>query len=99
MIQTIARQNGISYTDEEVATLSFEERSNWLKRNPVTAARHFQYRLNTLLHGFLKSPTKPLGEVLDFGIRIEFQARGSPDSHCVIWVKDAPKFGVNVWGQ
>ena len=30
----------------------------------------------------------------DYGIRIEFQARDSPHAHCVIWVKNAPKYGV-----
>ena len=35
MIQTIARQYGVHYTDDEVAGLSFEDKSNWLKRNPV----------------------------------------------------------------
>lgn len=95
MIQTIARQYGRSYTDEQVAAMSFDEKSDWLSRNPVTAARHFQYRLNTLLNEFLKSTAKPLGEIVDYGIRIEFQARGSPHAHCVIWVKDAPKFGVS----
>ena len=76
MIQIIARQYGASYTDEEVAALSFEDKSNWLKRNPVTATRYFHYRVNTLFE-FLKISAKPLGEVVDFGIRIEFQARGS----------------------
>ena len=80
---------------EQVNALSFDEKSNWLRRNPVTAARHFQYRLNTFLQEFLKSTAKPLGEIVDYGIRIEFQARGSPHAHCVIWVKDAPKYGVN----
>ena len=95
MIQTIARQYGVHYTDEQVATLSFEEKSNWLKRNPVTAARHFHYRLNVFFQDFLKSTAKPLGEIADYAIRIEFQARGSPHAHCVIWVKDAPEFGVS----
>ena len=31
MIQTLARQYGVHYTDEQVAPLSFEEKSNWLK--------------------------------------------------------------------
>ena len=53
MIKTIARQYGVTYTDEDVAKLSFEEKSNWLKCNPVTAARHFQYRLNTFSNEFL----------------------------------------------
>jgi len=44
---------------------------------------------------FLKSTAKPLGVIVDYAIRIEFQARGSPHAHCVIWVKDAPEFGVN----
>ena len=90
MIQTIAWQYGVSYTDDEVAALSFEDKSNWLKHNSVTAAR-----LNTLSQELLQSSAKPLVEIVDFGIRIEFQARGYPHAHCVIWVKDAPKFGVN----
>ena len=40
-------------TDDEIAGLSFDDKSNWLERNPVTAARHFQYRLNALFQGFL----------------------------------------------
>ena len=85
----------IIYTDDQVAALSFEEISKWLKRNPVTAARHFHYRLNVFFQDFLKSTAKPLGEIANYAIRIEFQARGSPHAHCVIWVKDAPEFGVN----
>ena len=35
MIRTIARQYGVHYqSDEEIAKLSFEERSNWVRRNP-----------------------------------------------------------------
>ena len=95
MIQTIAKQYGVNYTDDEVAALSFDEKSNWLKRNPVTAARHFHYRLTVFFQEFLKSTAKPLGEIADYAIRIEFQARGSPHAHCVIWVKDAPEYGVD----
>ena len=28
-------------------------------------------------------------------IRIEFQARGSPHAHPILWIKDAPKLDVN----
>ncbi len=91
VIQTIARQYGVSYTDEQVTVLSFEEKSKWIRSNPITAARHFQYRLNTFLNEFIKSPCNPLGDVQDFVVRIEFQARGSPHAHCMIWVKGAPK--------
>ena len=95
MIQVIARQYGTFYTDEQIAELSFEERCNWIRRNPVAAARHFQYRLNCLFTDFLKTDAHPLGEVEDYAIRVEFQLRGSPHAHCVLWVKDGPKFGID----
>ena len=90
MIQNIAKQYGVTYTDDDVAALSFEEKSNWLRRNPVTAARYFQYRLNEFFQNFLKSPAEPLGEIVGYAIRIEFQARGPPHDHTVLWIKDAP---------
>ena len=53
MIQTNARHYGVNYSDDDVANLSFEEKSKWLRRNPVTAARHFQYRLNNQMQSLL----------------------------------------------
>uniref|UniRef100_A0A1X7VL24 Helitron helicase-like domain-containing protein n=1 Tax=Amphimedon queenslandica TaxID=400682 RepID=A0A1X7VL24_AMPQE len=31
----------------------------------------------------------------DYAVRVEFQLRGSLHAHCVLWIKDAPKFGVD----
>ena len=42
---------------------------------------------------FLKSNANPFGEIVDYAIRVEFQARGSPHAHNVIWIKSAPRFG------
>ena len=95
LIGIIARQHGVNYTDEEIDKLSFEDKSNWLRRNPVMAARHFQYRLHIFWHEFLKSPAEPLGKIVDYAIRIEFQARGSPHAHTLIWVENAPKIGID----
>ena len=95
VIQIIARQYGTILTDEQVSNLSWEEKCNWLRRNPVTAARHFQYRLDLFWNEFIKSKAMPIGEVIDFMIRIEFQARGSPHAHTIVWIKDAPKFGTD----
>ena len=92
VIQNIPKRYGVIYSDEDVAKLSFEDKSNWLRRDPVTAARHFQYRLNVFFNEFLKSSAQPLGKIADYAIRIEFQARGSPHAHTVIWIEDAPKF-------
>ena len=39
---------------------------------------------------FFHSTSNPLGQITDHVIKIEFQMRGSPHAHCLLWVKDAP---------
>ena len=34
---------------------------------------------------------KPLGSVIDYWMRIEFQMRGSPHVHSFLWIDGAPK--------
>ena len=41
----------------------------------------------------MKSKANPLGEIVDYAIRVEFQAHGSPHAHNVISIKSVPKFG------
>ena len=94
VIQIIARQYGYNYTEDDIKNMSFEDKSNWLRRNPVTAARHFHYRVQSFFQNFIITPSQPIGEVVDHVIRIEFQARGSPHAHIMLWIKDAPEIGV-----
>ena len=93
VIQAIAQQYGTIYTEDEVLTLPWQTKSTWLRSNPVTAARMFQYRLETFVTTFLKSNANPIGCITEYVIQIEFQARGSPHAHPLFWVKDAPKLG------
>ena len=95
VIQTIARQYGTELSDSDVQNLSFADRTMWLRSNPVTAARQFQYRLELMFKDILKSNAHPLGEIIDYVIRIEFQARGSPHAHTLLWVKNAPKLDLD----
>ena len=95
VIQCIAYQYGQTFTEDQVRNMTFQEKSKWLRSNPVTAACHFHYRLNTFFQKFLKSCTNPLGKLTDYAIRIEFQARGSPHAHTLLWIEGAPKYGVD----
>ncbi|KAI8514787.1 hypothetical protein Bbelb_073780 [Branchiostoma belcheri] len=78
-----------------VSDLSWEDRCDILKSNPVTAARMFDHRVKQFFKHVIKSPSQPIGEVVDTFTRTEFQQRGSPHIHCLFWVKDAPKLNVN----
>uniref|UniRef100_A0A8C4ZZC5 ATP-dependent DNA helicase n=1 Tax=Gadus morhua TaxID=8049 RepID=A0A8C4ZZC5_GADMO len=78
-----------------VNDLDWSQRCNLLKTNPVTAARMFQHRFQTFLNDVIKSPANPIGKVIDTFFRVEFQQRGSPHTHCLFWVENAPKIGKN----
>ena len=46
---------------------------------------------SVILLKYLLNDAHPLGDITDYVIKIEFQMRGSPHAHCLLWVKDAPK--------
>lgn len=94
-IAIIARQVGVHLTDADIADMDWQERCRWIRTNPVTAARHFQFRFQKFFRVFMKSAAAPVGCIEDFFFRTEFQQRGSPHIHGLLWVKEAPKLGQN----
>ncbi|KAI8509442.1 hypothetical protein Bbelb_132900 [Branchiostoma belcheri] len=95
VIQSIAHQYGRNLTADDIKNMTWQEKSNWLRCNPVTAARQFHHRLTLFFSEFIGGKANPIGQLQDYMIRIEFQARGSPHAHTILWMKDAPKLGVN----
>ena len=72
-----------------LAGLSNEQRSLLVANNQVDAAVHFQHRFEVFLR-YLTAENGPLGNVTDWWWRVEFQARGSPHVHMMLWVDGAP---------
>ncbi|KAI2666920.1 ATP-dependent DNA helicase PIF1 [Labeo rohita] len=89
VINAIKAQQGESVN---FAELDWSEKCEILRSNPVTAMRMFEKRVEALMRDLIMSPARPIGEVIDFFYRVEFQLRGSPHIHCLFWVKDAPEF-------
>lgn len=94
-IQVIAAQHNQKLSDEQVENMTWEQKSTWLRTNPVTAARHFDHRLQLFMSTLVLGKSKPIGEIQDFKYRIEFQQRGSPHCHMLLWVKNAPSISQN----
>lgn len=92
VIQIIARQYGQSFSDQDIEDMAWEEKCSWIRRNPVTAARHFDYRLNQFIKHVLLSDNQPIGKISMYMYRIEFQQRGSPHAHMAFWIEGAPHF-------
>ena len=68
----------------EAAKLSKEERIEQLQNHPALAARLFHLKQKCIWDYIINGKDKPLGEMVDFFRRIEFQMRGSPHMHALI---------------
>lgn len=89
-IQAIVLQHGHKFSEEDIENMSYEEKCKWFRQNPVMAARQFDHRLQSFFRDVIQSTAAPLGKVTHFYQRTEFQLRGSPHCHAVLWVENAP---------
>ena len=97
MIQMLGRQYGQNFTIDEVNSMKTTEKMNWLKRNPVVVARQIDYIFTKFLGpAIIMSGMHPIGEIINYDERREFQARYVQHPHCAFHVKDAPKLDENL---
>lgn len=69
--------------------MTYQERYDTLNKNPVLVVRHFQYRVEIIFK--IITLDSLMGKTNCYGIRIEFQVRGSPLVQSFTWVLNAPK--------
>ncbi|CAF1535507.1 unnamed protein product [Adineta ricciae] len=80
-----------SITLKEAANLNYQKKCELIRTDPVTCVRYFQHRLKYLWR-ILSAPCGPFQgyELVDKYVLTEFQVRGSPYIHALLWLKDAP---------
>ncbi|CAB4010725.1 Hypothetical predicted protein [Paramuricea clavata] len=81
------------YTANELENLNWGNKTWLLQSDPMTYARHFDYQISQLIKSILLSKTVPLGKVADWFYRVEYQQRGSPYIHMLIWLENYLTFG------
>ena len=54
-------------------------------------AKHFQYRVETFFRDVFLTNANSIGKIVYYALRIEFQMRGSPHLHALIWTSDCPE--------
>ena len=99
LMVVLANCSGRNLTEEQVDLLTDEERRDFMASNPVVTARHFAHRFQCLVKEVIKGSGKPIGEVINFFWRIEFQLRGTPHVHSLWWIKDAPDLDTKAGSQ
>ena len=91
LLKMLAKLNdGIEYSETELERLTWQEKTKLVQKDPVTCSRYFDHRVQEFLNTILKSSSEPIGKVLDYFYRVEFQQRGSPHIHMLVWVENAP---------
>ena len=78
---------------EEAENISYENKCNLIRNDPVTCVRYFEHRLKCLWE-ILPAPCGSFQgyELQDKYVGVEFQVRGSPHIHALLWLKNAPKY-------
>ncbi|XP_050303800.1 uncharacterized protein LOC126741439 [Anthonomus grandis grandis] len=80
---------------EEASNLPYIEKTRLIRKDPVTCARYFDHRFK-LLFKHMKSANGPfkMNPIEHHYYRVEFQHRGSPHVHGLLWLSNAPKLSV-----
>jgi len=93
-VKLVAAQEGIVLSDEEVLGMPYLERVKWLNKNPTAVTLYIYDVFRRFLFDFILK-TEVFGKVKDYVVKVEFQQRGTPHIHLILWIKDAPIYGVN----
>ena len=83
---------GKTFCEEDLRTMDWQTKTKLLRSDPVTCARYFDHRVRLFINNIIKSGHNPLGEMTDYFYRVEFQQRGSPHIHMLMWTKNSPVF-------
>ena len=83
------------YTDTHLENMNWDEKCRLIQSDPVSCARHFDYQISQFLTSILLNKCQLLGRISDWFYRVEFQQRGSPHIHMLIWLESAPVFGID----
>ncbi|XP_077378697.1 uncharacterized protein LOC144019426 isoform X12 [Festucalex cinctus] len=92
LLYSILKTEGRTQTVED---LEWADKCELLRHNPVAAARYFDFRWHIFLREVIMSDSNPIGKILDYFHRVEFQQRGSPHTHCFFWIFKAPQIDKN----
>lgn len=80
-------------TEENVQNFDWPTKCRLIQTDSVTCARHFDYSINKFIREFLQDNSNPIRQIKDFFYRVEYQQRGSPHVHMLIWCEHAPVYG------
>ena len=95
LVEIISKLNSLGLSLEDIEYLNYFEWRNISNSNAVVLARHFQNSVEIFFKKLLLIRAGPLGKAKYYAMRVEFQFRGSPQTHRFLWVPNAPTLNEN----
>lgn len=88
--------NGQTLSLKDAYNLDYNIKTDLIRNDPVTCARYFDYKVNKFMW-LLRQNQSIFGEyvLVDSYERVEFQQRGSPHEHILLWLKNPPTYDQN----
>lgn len=75
-------------TTQAIAAMSDQQRAELLATNPDMGVHQFYYRWTHFFEQVILGAGHPLGTITDWFWRVEYQGRGSPHIHAILWTED-----------
>ena len=89
-----------TYSDEYIRKeMSFEDKCRLVSSHPIACSRYFDERVHKFVNLILTDQHSPFKKAQDYMYRVEFQQRGSPHIHGLLWISAAPKPDVNTYQE
>ena len=88
-------ESSMEYSEKELAGLTWQEKTKLVQKDPVVGSRYFDHRVHEFLNTVLKSSCEPIGKLLDYFYKVQFQQGGSPHIHMLVWIENAPTLEIN----
>ena len=88
LVSIVNKLHKLNMSEEDIENLTYHDRCHLLNSNPVLVAKHFQYRVEVFFKEIVVDG--PMGKTKYYAIGLEFQVRGSPHVHSLLWVTNAP---------
>ena len=67
VLRMLAKLNdGIEYSEKEIYKITWQEKTKFVQKDPVTCSRYFDHRVQVFLNTILKNDCEPIGKVKDY---------------------------------
>ena len=85
----------MNFSAIDLEKLELQDKCNLVSKHPAASTGFFNKHINKFFKHILKSPFSPFGHLENSFYRVEFQLRGSPHIHALLWIHNTLKFDVS----